>query len=192
MKDIFTGTTGAYGNDRAWFWHNNGDGTFTEMAEPIGLINMHLLPNLSNPAFVDIDGDGDLDVIVGSTAAPQSLHVLRNDVGQLQNWLKVKLVGGGAGAANTSGIGAKVSVTAGGVTQLQVVQGGFGHGNVENDLVLTFGLGATCDVDSVSVQWPDSTNSVVKYTGVAANYTIELDQGDEAVHYPYLAREQPQ
>jgi hypothetical protein len=192
LKDIFTGTTGAYGNDRAWLWHQNGDGTFTEMAQPIGLIGSNLLPNLSNPAFVDIDGDGDLDVIVGSTAAPQSIHVLRNDVGQLQNWLKVKLVGGGAGAANTSAIGAVVRVTAGGVTQTQELQGGFGHGNVENDLVLTFGLGSACDVDGLSVTWPDSTNSVVSYTGVAPNYTVELDQGDKTVHYPYLAREQPQ
>jgi hypothetical protein len=191
-KDIFIGTTGAYGNDRAWLWHQKDDGTFEEVAKDVGLIGQNLLPNLSNPAFVDIDGDGDLDVIVGSTAAPRTLRVLRNDVGQAQNWLRVKLVGGGPGAANTSGIGAIVRVTAGGRAQTQELQGGFGHGNVENDLVLTFGLGATCDVDDVAVQWPDATESVVDYGVVAANYTVELDQGDPTVHYPYQDREQPQ
>ena len=44
---------------------------------------------------------------------------------------------------------------AGGRTQTQELQGGYGHSNVQNDLVLTFGLGAACDVDSIEVLWPN-------------------------------------
>jgi hypothetical protein len=64
------------------------------------------------------------------------------------------------------------------------VSGGFGHGNVQQDLVLTFGLGATCDVDDVSVRWPDANATVTHYVKPVANYTIELHEGDPDVRYP--------
>src|SRR4029077_15393354 len=112
------------------------------------------------------------------------LRVYRNLVGQDQNWLRVKLAGKGAGFANASAIGARVRVTAGGRTQTLELQGGYGHGNLQNDLVLTFGLGATCDVDEVEVRWPNGDATVATYKDVRANYTITIHEGDTAVGYP--------
>ncbi len=93
-------------------------------------------------------------------------------------------IGGGKGQANTSAIGAVVRVTAGGKTQTQYVSGGYGHGNVQADLVLTFGLGATCDIDKVEVRWPDSKGTVSTYTDVLANYEVTIKQGAAMVAYP--------
>jgi hypothetical protein len=84
-----------------------------------------------------------------------------------------------------------VKVTAGGRTQTQYVGGGYGHGNVQSDLVLTFGLGAACDVDSIEVRWPDAAGTRTKVERVLANYTVELREGEVDPRYPYADREAP-
>ena len=192
LKDIFSTTTGAYEvSDTHRLWRQTSSGPapkFEEIEYQAGLLGNGDQPNLQGPAFVDIDGDGDLDLVAGEpvdgTGGLQTLHVYRNLIGQAQNWLRVRLVGGGAGQANTSAIGAIVKVTAGGITQTQYVSGGYGHGNIQADLVLTFGLGATCDIDKVEVHWPDSKRSVSTYANVLANYEVSIKQGATTVAYP--------
>ena len=183
LKDIFSTTTGAYEvSDTHRLWRQTTLGQFQDIEYPAGLVGNGDLPNLQGPAFIDIDGDGDLDIVAGETTG-KALHVYRNLIGQNQNHPRIRLVGGGPGAANTSAIGAVVKVTAGGQTQTQYVSGGYGHGNVQADLVLTFGLGASCDIDQIEVHWPDAAHSVSTYKSVLANYAITLTQGSTEVTY---------
>ena len=187
-KDIFLNDTAAYDDNgvvqdsHVYVWHQKSDGTFEDVTMSSGILLPTKLPHLSGPAFIDLDGDGDLDLIAGDAQTLQ-LHVYRNDSGQEQNWTRIRVVGGGAGQANTSGIGAVVKVTAGGRTQTQYVSGGYGHGNYQADLVLTFGLGSACSIDSIDVRWPDSTSSHSVYTNVEPNYEITLTQGKSDVAY---------
>jgi hypothetical protein len=124
----------------------------------------------------------DLDLVIGATT-DSALRVFRNDVGQDQNWLRVRAIGKGAGGANASAIGAIVRVTAGGRAQTQYVSGGFGHGNYQSDLVLTFGLGAACDVDKVEVRWPNAGGTTSTFQTVRANYGITIREGASEVTY---------
>ena len=182
-KDVFMTTTGAYeAKDHAHLWRQKPDRTFEEIIEKTGLVSSIGTPNHHGPAFIDVDGDGDLDLVVGDTKT-WTLRVYRNDVGQAQNFVKVRLEGKGAGGANRSAIGAVVKVTAGGRTTTQYVSGGYGHGNYQADLALTFGLGAACDVDAIEVRWPDAAGTVTRYAGVLANYEVTLREGDPSPRY---------
>jgi enediyne biosynthesis protein E4 len=150
---------------------------------------------LEGGALADIDNDGDLDFIVGkglfnSTWIAENLgitsaaiQVYRNEVGQDANWTQVRLVGAGPGASNRSGLGARVTVTAGGRQQSQEVFGSWGHSNTQSDVTLTFGLGDSCTIDELEVRWPDAAGTVTTYADVLANYPITLTEGDPQVEY---------
>lgn len=189
-KDVLWTQTGAYGyDDVTTLFHQLPTGKFERIEGPAGLIDK-TIRNLNVPVFVDVDGDGDLDLVASTgygskdpaTSYPH-MHVFRNDVGQAQNLVRVHLDGGAGTGVNRSAIGAVVRVTAGGRTQTQYVSGGYGHGNVENDLVLTFGLGAACDIDAIDVRWPDASATVSHYAGVVANVDVTLTYGVPAVKY---------
>ena len=55
--------------------------------------------------------------------------------------------------SNRSGIGARVTVEAGGRTRIDEVMSGSSYYS-QNDLRLHFGLGASTRIDKLSVRWP--------------------------------------
>lgn len=190
-KDIYLGSSDYPETYGSLFWQKP-DGTFTDVAERGGVRQYHA----AGIAALDYDRDGDLDLIVASHTArcerdpkcpaTQEIRVYRNDVGAGRNFVQLRLrgAGPGMGGANLAAIGARVAVTAGGVTQVQEVSGGYGHFGMQNDTVLTFGLGATCQIDQVEVRWPDAAGSTDRYPAVVANYLAELRQGMPGVSYP--------
>jgi hypothetical protein len=120
-------------------------------------------------AYADIDGDGDLDLAITANNGPAVL--LRNDGGNKNHWLRVKLVGT---ASNRDGIGAKVTVTAGGQKQWNVVRSGSSYCS-QSELPLTFGLGPNTAVDSVEVVWP--SGKVDRVAKGPANRALVVTEG---------------
>jgi len=190
LVDILLGTA-AYPDQFLWVYRQGADRRFTEAGEASGV--HHACG--AGFAVADLDRDGDLDLLVGSSTANDCrlswpdgppLRVYENTNGQDANWVQARLVGSGAedGGANRDGIGAIVRVTAGGVTRTREVQGGYGHFGMQHDMAVTIGLGQSCTIDALEVRWPDAAGSVQRFEDVRANYRLVIRQG---VGLEYLA-----
>ena len=163
-------------------FHNNGNLTFTNESASWGLDT----PSFSSgAAYVDLDGDGALDLVVNNVN--DTAFVYRNNARALPkrpHYLQVKLEGEGA---NRFAIGAKVTLDAGGKTQYQELEPTRGFQS-SSDYVLTFGLGARDSVRSVKVEWPDGGGRVSELSNVAADRALTVKQS-EAARAPASARE---
>jgi len=152
---------------RKLLYHNRGDGTFDEVAARYGqvLMDEHVSRGM---AMGDLDNDGRLDLVINDLdGVPQVLH---NELASRGNWILVKLKGT---PPNTDAIGAVITVVAGGVKQISLVQSGTSYIS-QDDMRRHFGLGAATEVDEISVRWPDGT--VTKQQKVKANQIVQIAQ----------------
>jgi len=118
-------------------------------------------------AYADIDGDADLDLLITQNGRRPVL--LRNDQALGHHWLRVRLVGR---PANRSAIGARLELTAGGVTRRrELIPSRSFMAQVE--LPVTFGLGSLSKVDSLVVYWPGGQRQEVVVEGVDREITLE-------------------
>ena len=152
---------------RRLLYHNNGDGTFDEVAAQAGPVLMEERAS-RGLAVGDLDNDGRLDVVINDLdGGPQ---VLRNECPAAGSWLTVKLKGKGK---NTDALGAVVRVKAGKLRLQRLVQSGTSYLS-QDDMRAHFGLGAAAQADSVEVRWPDGT--LTRLENVAANRMVEVAQ----------------
>ena len=124
-------------------------------------------------AYADIDADGDLDVLITQTGRRPAL--LRNDQDLGHHWLRVTLEGK---PGNTGAIGARVELTAGGVTRIREVRPTRGYlSQVERPV--TFGLGELDDPAAVELRivWPDGTEQTL--VPAALDTTLGIRQGGD-------------
>jgi hypothetical protein len=101
-------------------------------------------------AFLDYDGDGDLDVVLTSNGGPARL--LRNEGDTGRHWIRLRLEGDGE-HSNRSAIGARVILESEGQVQQREVASARGYLS-QSELVLTFGLGTCGHVDRITIHWP--------------------------------------
>ena len=125
-------------------------------------------------AFGDYDNDGDIDVVVLNMGDIPSL--LRNDGGNKQNWIKIKLVGT---KCNRTAIGARVRVVTGDHAQMDEVHSGSSVMS-QGDLRLHFGVGKVDVIDVIEVKWP-TTQKIERFTNVKANQILTIREGSGIV-----------
>jgi hypothetical protein len=142
--------------------HNAGKGKFDQ-------VDAFAKPMVARgAAYGDFDRDGDLDILISTNNGPAYLY--RNDGGNRNHWLQLKLVGT---KSNRDGIGAVVRVTSAGGTQWQTVHSGSSYCSA-SDLALTFGLGKDASVSAVEIEWPSGTKQ--KLSNVATNQRLEIKE----------------
>ena len=119
-------------------------------------------------AVADFDNDGDSDLLLINVGEPPVL--LRNDGANRNHWLGIALTGT---TSNRDGIGAKVTVTAGGRRRTKQRLGGTSYCSA-SDPRLLFGLGASAVIDEVDVSWPSGQISTIK--NVRANQYLAIKE----------------
>ncbi|MDP6699096.1 MAG: FG-GAP-like repeat-containing protein [Candidatus Latescibacteria bacterium] len=151
-------------------FHNEGDGSFTDVSTRSGA---HFLgAEVSRGvAFADYDNDGDVDVLVLNIGTAPNL--LRNDGGNRENWLCLRLVGTGD---NRDAIGARAVVSAGPLTMVREVHSGSSYLS-QNDLRLFFGLGSRDMAERIRVRWPGGQTDELE--NIPANRMLLIKAGGE-------------
>ena len=117
-------------------------------------------------AFGDFDRDGRVDAVV--TRLNERPVLLRNVMGVGNHWLALNLIGS---PSNRSAIGARVTVRARGVTQVNHVTTSTGYA-CSSELTVHFGLGHSALADSVEIAWPSGSRSMLTDVRADAYLTV--------------------
>jgi enediyne biosynthesis protein E4 len=128
-------------------YHNNGNGTFTDISASAGP-GFATVSSARGLAVGDFWNDGRMSVLINNVYAKPSLLV--NATHYSNHWVTFKTEGT---RSNRDGIGAKISVKAGGRTLVDEVRSGSSYIS-QNDLRVHFGLGRSSKIDGVEVRWP--------------------------------------
>jgi tetratricopeptide (TPR) repeat protein len=126
-------------------------------------------------AATDLDGDGNLDLVLKSRLGPQ-VRLLRNQCGRDRHSLAIQLRGV---KSNRDAIGARVQVELAATSSkrkhiTQFVQAGSGYLS-QHIKVLYFGLGGETTASAVRIQWPSGLQQ--EFHNLAAGRRYEITEG---------------
>ncbi len=167
-------------------YRNLGKGQFKDVSAEMG-------PGISErfssrgAAFGDYDNDGDIDAIILNMNDDGDIDaiilnmndipsLLRNDGGNLQNWIKLKLIGT---KCNRTAIGTRVRVVNGTHAQMDEVHSGSSVMS-QSDLRLHFGVGKAQTIDLIEVKWP-TTQKLERFTKIKVNQILTIREGSGIV-----------
>ena len=166
------------------FYHNNGDGTFTEVNNALTVGG-----NTRGASAGDYDNDGYMDIFV-SSASNSSKGLYHNDGGE-NNWVNFSLLTQAGAPAIGTKVRLKATINGLAMWQMREInsQNSF---NGHNSLRVHFGLADATQIDSLEITWPDGT--VEQYANLSINQFCSFSEGSsdcdlstavnpEPVHY---------
>ena len=165
VRDIDQSTS--YGQHNLLF--RNDRGRFAEISAAAGP-GFSLERVSRGSATGDYDGDGDPDILVFNSGQPLSL--LRNDQGDANHWITIRLAGA---SGNPNGIGARLTATSGDLVQTRELRGSRSYLS-QSQLRICLGLGKRSQLDALAVRWPSGRTE--RFGPFAANQPISLVEGE--------------
>jgi enediyne biosynthesis protein E4 len=160
-------------------YHNNGNGTFTDISADSG-------PGITTPlssrglAIGDLWNTGQLSAVISNMNAPPSLLV--NDVRYSNHWIAFRLIGTSYAAAsqkfrtNRDAIGARVTMKAGSRIFVNEVRSGSSYDS-NSDMRVHFGLGSITKLDSIEIRWPSGLTEKFENLAVDKIHTLKEGSG---------------
>ena len=142
-------------------FRNQGDLTFADKSAAWGFDSRQISQGM---CLADLDNDGDLDVAINCFLQPALVY--RNDTDAVRVAVRLKGRGG-----NTRGIGAKIKVLGGPVTQSQEILAGGRYASADEP-ARTFAAGAPANLLTIEVQWRSGSTSIVTNALPNSIYTI--------------------
>jgi len=168
-------------HQRNVFLRNDGHGGFDEISGALGL---DLDQDGRSFAVLDIDRDGDPDLVVMAARQAPQLRVFRNDFssGSSPAAVAVRLVGT---KSNRDAVGARVVVETDRLRVTRVVQAGSGFLS-EHSKELLVGLGASERIVKLTVSWPSGATQT--FNNVALNTRMRIVEGGDVTAEPFQPR----
>lgn len=157
-------------NDPTFFQRNNGDGTFTEIGEEVGIRDSKDGRGL---LALDYNNDGAMDLLLVQHGLKPRLF--KNDGGSKNGWVNVKAVGS---KAPRDGVGARIRVTYDkSKAPLEGVVTAGDNFQSMNPLLQHFGVGSgKAKITEVRVSWPSGCAQI--FRDVERNTTVEAREAD--------------
>ncbi|MFN7972414.1 MAG: CRTAC1 family protein [Acidobacteriota bacterium] len=155
-----------YARERKVFYVNEG-GYFYDMSRRLAPAGESGVGSSRGAAYLDVDGDGDLDLVINNYAGAATL--LLNQQSSGSHWIRLRLVGT---KSSRDPAGARVSIRAGGRTQYGIVTIGSGFLS-QKPIWLHFGVGVATKVDRVDVKWPSGGRQSVSDLAVDRLHVIK-------------------
>jgi enediyne biosynthesis protein E4 len=143
-----------------------GNGKFADVSRDAGPV-LDAKSVARGACFADYDNDGKMDAFLVNLGAHGTL--LHNVTATKNHWIAFQLKGA---KSNRDGIGAHLSLLAGGRTQVAERVAGSGYLS-QDDWRVHFGLGAATKVDKLTIQWPSGKQQVVENLTVDRVVTVE-------------------
>ena len=128
-------------------------------------------------AILDYDNDGDIDILISHVDLKATPALLRNECGKENHWLGLTLTGP---IGLSSGLGALVTVEAGGKTQVAINQWSMGYLS-NNDPRVHIGLGTAEKIDRLVVSWPDGKQQ--SFEGLKTDRYVTIDKNKGILPY---------